>query len=77
MDILGIKIDNTDMEKALEKACDALSDRASFRYIFTPNAEICMAAIKDNSLMEVLNSSFMNILTETELFLLQKFLRLP
>ncbi|HOF26294.1 MAG TPA: WecB/TagA/CpsF family glycosyltransferase [Clostridia bacterium] len=77
MDILGIKIDNTDMEKALEKAYDALSDRTSFRYIFTPNAEICMAAIKDNSLMEVLNSSFMNIPDGDGVVLASKILKTP
>ena len=61
MDILGIRIDDIDMDNALSKAYAALCDNKSFKYIFTPNAEICMAAIKNNNLMEALNSSFMNI----------------
>ncbi len=77
MDILGIKIDNIDMENALLKASDALSDNESFRYIFTPNAEICMAAIKDSSLMEVLNSSFMNIPDGDGVVLASKILKTP
>lgn len=77
MDILGIRIDNIDMENALIKAYDALSDSDFFRYIFTPNAEICMAAIKDSFLMEVLNSSFMNIPDGDGVVLASKILKTP
>lgn len=61
MDILGIRIDDVTMEEALEKAFSVIKNRNGFSYVFTPNAEICMAALKDEKLLAALNSSFMNI----------------
>lgn len=77
MDILGIRIDDIDMDNALSKAYAALCDNKSFKYIFTPNAEICMAAIKNNNLMEALNSSFMNIPDGEGVVLASKILKAP
>ncbi len=77
MDILGIRIDDIDMEQALMRAYSFINDNSSFSYIFTPNAEICMAAIKDRALLEALNSSFMNIPDGEGVVLASKILKTP
>lgn len=77
MDIIGLRIDNVDMEQALNKAFKAILDKETFRYIFTPNAEICMAALKDKVLLEALNSSYMNIPDGEGVVLASKILKTP
>lgn len=77
MNILGLRIDNINMEEALNKAYDAIIIKDNFKYIFTPNAEICMAALKDKRLMTALNSSYMNIPDGEGVILASKILKTP
>lgn len=56
-DILGIKIDNVTNGEALERMVYFIKDRENKHMIFTPNSEICMIAVKDNYLMDILNSA--------------------
>lgn len=77
MDILGIRIEDIDMEQALLKAYSFINNNNTFSYIFTPNSEICMAAIKDRNLMEILNSSFMNIPDGEGVIIASKILKTP
>lgn len=77
MDILGLRIDDIDMEEALKKAYDAIIIKDNFKYIFTPNAEICMAALKNKRLLTALNSSYMNIPDGEGVILASKILKTP
>ncbi len=77
MDILGIRIDNLNMNEALDKALLAIENKDSFKYLFTPNAEICMSALKNSQLMEALNSSFLNIPDGEGVVLASKILKTP
>ncbi|HOD93032.1 MAG TPA: WecB/TagA/CpsF family glycosyltransferase [Clostridia bacterium] len=77
MDILGIRIDNIDMENSLKKAYESMFYDRSFKYIFTPNAEICMNALRDNDLLQALNSSFLNIPDGEGVILASKILKSP
>lgn len=55
-DILGLKVDNITMAGAVEKVLGFFHGEGC-KMIVTPNAEMAMAAVKDRSLMEILNSS--------------------
>jgi len=77
MDILGIRIDDVTMEEALGKAFSVIKNRNGFSYVFTPNAEICMAALKDEKLLLALNSSFMNIPDGESVLKAAKYLGTP
>ena len=60
MDILGVRIDEVNMEEALEKAKEFLnSDQINM--IFTPNPEFIINADKDEEFKNILNSSSLNI----------------
>ena len=53
-DIRGLKIANVNMDEALRFISDGLSSGKSLS-VFTPNAEIAYRAIKDPSLMDIIN----------------------
>lgn len=55
-DVMGIPVDNVNMDEALKKALSLLSED-HFHMIFTPNAEIMMTAFKDSLLKEALSSA--------------------
>lgn len=55
-DILGIKIDDINMDQALEKVSGWLS-KPGKHYIVTPNPEIIVMAQKDKELKKILNSA--------------------
>ena len=60
IEILGIKIDNVDMNGAVERAQSYLS-QDELKMIFTPNPEMVINATKNEELKEALNNSDMNI----------------
>lgn len=55
VEIVGIKIDNVDMNEAAGVMSEYL-DSDSYSKVFTPNSEILLEAIKDRELEGVLNS---------------------
>ena len=60
MEVLGIRIDEVNMDEALQKAKGFLeSDK--FNMIFTPNPEFIINADKDEEFKVILNSSSLNI----------------
>lgn len=60
IEILGIKIDNVDMNRAVERATSYLS-QDKLKMVFTPNPEMVINATKNEELKEALNNSDMNI----------------
>lgn len=60
VDILGIPIDNITMKEALA-AVKAFLSEDKVHAIYTPNSEIMMSAIQDNSLKEILKEGDMLI----------------
>lgn len=60
IEILGIKIDNVDMNGSVEIAKSYLS-QDELKMIFTPNPEMVINATKNEELKEALNNSDMNI----------------
>lgn len=60
VDILGTKIDNITMEKAL-KTLRCFLDTDTVHTVYTPNSEIMMAAHRDPQLKEILNKGDMVI----------------
>lgn len=60
IEILGIKINNVDMNGAVERAQSYLS-QDELKMIFTPNPEMVINATKNEELKEALNNSDMNI----------------
>ncbi|MBP3284035.1 MAG: WecB/TagA/CpsF family glycosyltransferase [Clostridia bacterium] len=60
MEILGVRIDEVTMEKAVENAKNFLEEE-KFHMIFTPNPEMLMVAKNDAEFSNILNSSDMNI----------------
>jgi len=60
MEILGVRIDEVNMEEAVKKAQNFLkSDKLNM--IFTPNPEFIVNADKDEEFKNILNSSSLNI----------------
>lgn len=55
LEILGIAIDNVDMDTALDRVAELMA-RPGLSMIFTPNAEMVMAAQQDKELAGILNS---------------------
>lgn len=55
VEIVGIKIDNVDMDEAADILLEYL-DMDECCTVFTPNSEILLAAVKDREFEEVLNS---------------------
>lgn len=60
MDILGVRIDKVDMDKAVSMAETYLTEN-KLHMIFTPNPEMIINANKDEEFKAVLNSSSLNI----------------
>lgn len=60
MDVLGVRIDEVNMEEALQKAKIFLESN-KFNMIFTPNPEFIINADKDEEFKVILNSSSLNI----------------
>ncbi|MCX7749070.1 MAG: WecB/TagA/CpsF family glycosyltransferase [Clostridia bacterium] len=56
VDVLGVPVDNVTMQGALEKLKTFLSENKN-RAVYTPNAEIMMAAQRDPSLKHVLKNA--------------------
>ncbi len=57
VDIFGVKVDNLSMDEAVEKVSSWLMEGGKPKVIYTPNSEIIMAAKKDASFLELLNSA--------------------
>ncbi len=55
VDILGVPIDNVDMEGALARVQELLKD-GSIGAIYTPNSEMVVNAVRDKGFMEVLRA---------------------
>ncbi|MGI6561877.1 MAG: WecB/TagA/CpsF family glycosyltransferase [Clostridia bacterium] len=53
-DILGLNIDDVTMEEALQIAL-SFTESDSAKTVYTPNAEIAMAALRDSEFLEILN----------------------
>ena len=60
MDILGVRVDEVNMEEALTKA-KSFFKTDTCDTIFTPNPEFIMTADKDKEFKKILNSSSLNI----------------
>jgi polysaccharide pyruvyl transferase CsaB len=60
INLFGVRIDNIDLKTGLEKIEGFISTRKP-HIVFTPNPEIIMSAIKDESLRELLNSADLNL----------------
>ncbi len=75
-DVLGVKIDNVDMKNAVSRVLAYTKDKGC-RMVFTPNAEMVMAAAKNPSLMDVLNSSDMTVPDGAGVVLGARLLRMP
>ncbi len=58
IDILGVKIDNIDMNEAVKNA-ETFMNEGGFHCIFTPNSEIVMSAYKNDRFKEIINSADM------------------
>jgi N-acetylglucosaminyldiphosphoundecaprenol N-acetyl-beta-D-mannosaminyltransferase len=56
-DILGVNIDVTDMQGALETICEFIKDDKGAKAIYTPNPEFIMMAKEDENFRNILNSS--------------------
>lgn len=56
INILGVNVDNVNMESALNKVLGFLSEDAPHA-VFTPNSEIIMAAYKDKEFLNELNGA--------------------
>ena len=60
VDILGVNFSPMDIESSAEKIIE-MTGEEGFHYVFTPNSEMVMAAVKDENFKNILNSA--NILT--------------
>ena len=56
VDVLGAEIDNIDMNGAVARVL-SFTEKRSCCYVFTPNAEMVMTAVRNQSFMKTLNSS--------------------
>lgn len=56
IDVLGLKIDNVTMGEAVENVF-SFFDSEKAHSVYTPNAEMAMAAVKDSEYMSILNSA--------------------
>ena len=57
--VMGLEIDNITMKDAVALSEKALSDEVGQLAVFTPNAEIAYACLKDETLMKTVNSAEM------------------
>lgn len=76
INILGAMVDRVTMEEAVEKALGFLKEEGSHA-IYTPNSEIVMAAYRDPSFCEVLNSGDLIIADGIGLVHASKILKEP
>ncbi|MDX1358126.1 MAG: WecB/TagA/CpsF family glycosyltransferase [Clostridia bacterium] len=56
VDVLGLKIDDITMDAAVEKVLSFVKSEGSHS-VYTPNAEMSMAAVNDPAYLSILNSS--------------------
>lgn len=73
MNILGIKIDQVNMEEATELVCQMVSDKGK-HYVVTPNIEFLMLAQKDGEFKTILNHADLSIPDSARLGWAQKVL---
>ncbi len=76
IDVLGLSIDNMTMDEAVALVVLWTRERRA-KTIFTPNAEIVMASIKDASFRDILNSSDLTIPDGAGVVLGSKLLKTP
>jgi len=76
VNILGLKIDDVTMGEAVGKVLSFTKERGC-SMVFTPNAEMAMAAVKNSSLMNVLNGSDMTVPDGAGVVLGAKLLKTP
>ncbi|MDI6600325.1 MAG: WecB/TagA/CpsF family glycosyltransferase [Thermoanaerobacteraceae bacterium] len=60
VEILSVRIDNVSMDEAYKTIMDFLKEEGR-HIVYTPNAEIIMAAYRDRELKDILNSSDLNV----------------
>ena len=75
-DILGIQVDSIKMQEAVEIITSWLSEEKTHT-LYTPNAEILMAAQRDPELMEILNNADMLVADGAGVVLASKILQRP
>ena len=76
INVLGLNVDNVTMDEAVEIVILWARERRS-KTVFTPNAEIVMASIKDASFRDILNSSDLTIPDGAGVVLGSKLLKTP
>ena len=76
MEILGVKIDNLDMEEILERVEDFLK-HAQQRYLVTSNPEFLVKAQKDEEFRKILNQADLSIPDGVGLVFASRFLGQP
>jgi len=76
IDVLGLRVDNVTMDEAVKAVVLWTKERRS-KTIFTPNAEIVMASIKNTSFRDILNSSDLTIPDGAGVVLGSKLLKTP
>lgn len=76
MEILGVKIDNLEKQKILEKVEGFLRDGRQ-HYIVTPNPEFLVESRRDQKFKSILNHSDLSIADGTGLIFASWFLRQP
>jgi len=76
MEILGVKIDNLDMEGVVERVAGFLEDDRQ-HYLVTPNPEFLIEAQKDEQFREILNQADLSVSDGTGLILASRFLGQP
>lgn len=74
--ILGINISNVNWETAIEKSL-ALLRKEGKHLVFTPNSNLSVMAIEDESFMEVLNKASLSIPDGMPLVIISKWLGKP
>ena len=75
-DILGIQVDSIEMQEAVEIIKHWLTENKAHT-LYTPNAEILMAAQRDPELKEILNNADMLVADGAGVVLASKILRRP
>lgn len=73
VEILGVKFDVIDTEKAVELAMDFAKDTHQ-HYINTPNPEIVLKSLENKELKDILNNSSLNIADGTGILWASKYL---
>ncbi|MFO7637341.1 MAG: WecB/TagA/CpsF family glycosyltransferase [Clostridia bacterium] len=75
-DIMGILIDDVTKEQALERLSSYLASPGKMT-VFTPNSEICMMALRNRELMEILNRGSLVLPDGQGVVLASKILKSP